>query len=144
MGNGQGEEFVRSLLAGSFTDGERWLVGGAVRVHNNVRHGMFQHQGMEADLGAEQRDDLDFYCDAINAQIGRLIGGFASMNDEIANVYSQPEGDGVQLADFDPAAGRFFERGDYAPPDQPLKGSGGEVPGKQTQNDNAEKDEQSK
>jgi len=66
------------------------------------------------------------------------------MNDEIANFHPQSERDGVQLTDLDPAAGNFFEGRDYAPVNHSLKGSSGDVPGQQTQNDSTEKDEQSK
>jgi hypothetical protein len=47
----------------------------------------------------------------------------------------------VQLTDLHPAAGSSFERRDYAPPDDSLKGSGGDVPGQQTQSDRTEKAE---
>src|SRR5258706_12142233 len=108
-----------------------------------MRYRMLQHQRMEAALGAQQGDDLDFYRHAVDAQIRRLIGGLPSMNDEIANFDPQPERDGVQLTDLDPASGGFFERRDYAPADHSLKGSSGNVPSQQTQSDRTEEAEQS-
>src|SRR5258708_36786570 len=99
---------------------------------------------MEADLGAEQRDDLDFYGHAVHPQIRRLIGGLPSMNDEIANFHPQAEGDGVQLTDLDPPASNFFERSDYAPADHSLKGCRGVVPAQQPTSNSPKKDKQSK
>ena len=144
IGNSQREKLFRWLLAGGSADWRRWLIGRTVRINNEVGHGMFRNQRMQSDLGAEQRDDLHFELHAVHSQIGRLIGGFPSVDHQIANVHAKAERDSVQLADLNAAAGSLFERGDDPAPNHLLKGIGSGVPAQQAQGDGTEEAEQPK
>jgi hypothetical protein len=83
---------------------------------------------MQPNLGAEKRDDFDFCLQSVHAQIRDLVGSLSPVNDQIAEIYSQAEGDGMQLTDLDAAARDLLERRDDPTADGLLKGIGGDIP----------------
>src|SRR5713101_8499911 len=99
---------------------------------------------MQPDLGAKEGDDFDFCLQAVHAQIRDLIGSFPPVNDQIANIYSQPERYGMQLTDLDAAARDLLERRDDPTEDCLLKGIGGYIPAQQAQGNDTEDTEQPK
>ncbi|PYX33749.1 MAG: hypothetical protein DMG80_04715 [Acidobacteria bacterium] len=64
---------------------------------------------MEANLSAEERDNLDFGLQAVHMQVRNLIGRFPSVNSQVANIDAQPERNGMKLADFNTASSSFLE-----------------------------------
>src|SRR5882724_7527792 len=142
VGNRQREELFRCVLPGRSADCRRGLVRRAIRINNDVYYGMLQYERMQPDLRAKNRNDFDFCLEAVDAQIRGLIGGLSSVNDQIANVYPQPERYGMQLTDLDAAARDFLERRDDATADCLLKGIGGDIPAQQAQDNDTDDTEQ--
>jgi hypothetical protein len=71
-----------------------------------------------------------------------LIGSFPPVNHQIAKVYSQPEGSGMQLTDLDPTARSLLERRHHPTPDCSLKRIGGDIPAEQAEDKDSENAEE--
>ena|SRR5947207_11236955 len=103
------EELFGGIRPGGSADGRRRLVRRTVWIHNDVDHRMLNKEGVEANLSAEERDNLDFRLQAIDMQVRNLVGRFPSVNSQIANIDAQPERNGMKLADFNAASSSFLE-----------------------------------
>ena len=122
----------------------RGSVGGAIGIVNDVDDRMIEHQRMQSDGGAEERNDFHFRLQAVDVQKWGLILSFATVDGQVANVHAQAERDGVQFSQFDASAGEFLRRRDHSTANPQLKRIGGDVPGEQTESDQTENAERQK
>ena len=139
--NRKRDEFLHRSLGGMAERTAPWRhgsVGGAIGIGNDVGNRMLQHQRMQSNGGAEERNDFNFRLQAVDSQKWNLVRSFAAMNGQVAGVHAEAERDGVQFAKLDAAARHFLQRRDHSAANHLLKGIGRDVPAEQTESDKTE------
>src|SRR5438874_2029201 len=89
---------------------------------------MLEHQGVESDFGAENRDDLHLSQQAVEVGVRNLCWALVSMNGEIADLNAETERRGVKATQINAASGDAFDFVDYAAANPGLKGIGSRIP----------------
>src|SRR5450755_708129 len=99
---------------------------------------MFQHQRMQSHRGAQERNDFHLRLHAVDMQEGSLALGFMAVDRQVTSVHPQSKGNGMELAEFDPSASKFFRLGDHPPAHHALERIGRDIPGEQAEGNGAE------
>src|ERR1700674_5344 len=142
--NRKRDELSDRPLVGGKAYLRRGHVGGAIRIGNDVGDRMVQHQRMQSNCGAEQRNDFQLCLQAVDPEKWNLIRSFATVDREVAGVYAQAERDGVKFAEFDAAARDFLERCDHSAADRLLKRIRSDIPAEQAESNQGENAKQQK
>ena len=132
------DQLLDRPLVGGIPCGWHWEIRRAIRIVDHVNNRMLEHQRMQANGCAEQRDDFHLGLEAFHLKKGLLTGSFAAMNREVASIHAQAERDGMQFAEFDPATSSRFQFRDYPVPHPLLKRIGSDVPAEQPEPQHAE------
>ena len=132
------EEPLDWAFAGGVANRGRGRIGSAVGVVDDVHYRMVEQQRVQADIGAEQRNDLELSLHAVNAEKWRFAGSFTAVDGEVAALDAQAKRDGVQFAEFDSASSSFLKLGDQSAAHALLERVRAHIPPEQRERDRAE------
>ena len=111
----------------------RRLIRGSVRIGNDVDDWVVKLEGVESKFGAEHGDELYPSNQPVDMRVGNFTRLFASVNGQIAYVDLEAEWNGMKTAQLHTSTGHSLQLSHEPMAHHGLKGIGGDVPGKDTE-----------
>ncbi len=119
--DGKSKKSLDGSLAGNDADLSLGKIRSPIGIESDVDDGLLEDDFVEAELGTENRGDLQASHDAVSVGEGNLGGGLATVDGDIAHVDLEAKRSGMDGADFDAASGDALHFGDEAAADQRLE-----------------------